>query len=175
MKYGNFVGEKFLEFTDNEINEIGSALRAQLESVMGKDYFCDMQVDNGGAFVTISFPFKSSFSGRNLMYETVSDASEIHFLLTKKSGYLEVKRPKYGIEGLVIDPMVPTWEKDYENAPEFSYGCTMAMKGKCRVYRSRTWVNIQSWNPYVYGSEISDLAYDRNDLDNVRKTLTAIK
>lgn len=173
MKYGNFVGKEFLPFTEKETDAVVSVLKPQLEAALGKEYFSSVETEIAkGNFLEVKFNFKEPFNGRNLYNETVRNADRVTFVVTKQRGYLEVRKPKYGIDGLVIDPLVPTGEMDYDNAPDFQYGCSMLLSGEARGYRCRQWEKIQHWGPYTYGTEASDLTYREHDLKNIKSTLT---
>ncbi len=166
MKYGNFVGKGWLNFTSAEKKDLVNHFSKQIEENFGKDLFKAPSIECSGKegeviYLVIRFQLKKPFNGRNVYKETIKDFSSINFFVTKSGGYLECK-----------DEDGNRYE-DYDNSPDFSYGCNLFVIGKSRAYRCRRWENIQRWSPYTYGTEITDLTYNNNDWRGLKNTLTS--
>ena len=174
MKYGNFVGKGWLPFKKREIGNIVSHLKGQLEQYFGEGFFkeptyCYKPATRRGGVITLCvyFPLEKSFNGRNIYGSTVSGLDKVWFFITKnKKGYLEIHDPD---DYWNFDK----YTRDYENCPDFSYGCSMSVTGNERGYRKKTWQSIQNWSPYVYGTEVSDITYDVSQLRKLQCTMTA--
>lgn len=174
MKYGNFVGKGWGHFSDTEIEHITLHLKTQLEEVFGKEFFGTPTVKYDGKELSesdhkiisiyIQFPLVTPFSGRNRYYDTIMNVTSVNFFITKDTkGYLEIKD---------WSKPVTEWERDYENCPDFSYLCHMSVTGKERPYRHKNWESIQNWSPCTYGTEVIDLTYEREDLENMKNKIT---
>lgn len=172
MKYGNFVGKGWLPFEPSEIKDIKSHLKSQLVKTFGEEFFSGFTHKvHGGMVIMLEVTAKLSqpFNGRNWFNSTIKNCTAVRFFITKdKKGYLEIHDEKdpYNIE---------KYTRDYENCPEFSYGCTMNVSGSERRYRHKLWEGIQNWSPYTYGTEVTDLTYTSNDLNGLKKAITPKK
>lgn len=173
MKYGNFVGKGWLPFENNEIQEIISHLKDQLVKQFGEGVFKEPTYQynpatrkDGIITLYVYFHLNNPFNGRNVYGATVADLDKVWFLITKdKKGYLEIHDPNdyYNYS---------KYTRDYDNCPDFSYGCSMYVSGHEKGYRKKRWVCIQNWSPYVYGTEVSDITYDVSQLRNLQYTMT---
>lgn len=159
MKYGNFVTTEYLTFTPSELKAIKNHLNNQLTNTFGEGFFKKPVVKKGiGKFHIIEFPLVEPFTGRNKYRSRVYNVRAVCFLASKDKGKLEID-----------------WEKgiyDYENAPEQDYSLSMFVEGREQPYKCSRIESIQTFKPYVYGSEITDLTYDREDLQNLKKAIT---
>lgn len=176
MKYGNFVSKGLKKFSSAEIEMITLHLKDQLEYVFGSSFFnepiikaeyndVEEEVSNKIIHLYIQFPLAVPFNGRNTYRSTIKNLTHVNFFVTKNAkGYLEIKDPS--------DPYnIDKYVKDYINAPEFSYGCTMSVTGSKRPYRCKHWESIQNWSQYIYGTEITDLTYEKYELYKLKNTM----
>ena len=178
MKYGNFVGNGWMKFSSGESEMIKLHLQDQLEEVFGKEFFNspvmkqeyeDIEGNVSNTHVIhlyIQFPLKVPFSGRNVLNDTIKNLTSVNFFVTKNAkGYLEIKDES--------DPYnIDKYKKDYANCPEFSYGCSMSVTGSERPYRHKNWESIQNFSPYVYGTEIKDITYEKIELYKLKNKMT---
>jgi hypothetical protein len=170
MKHGNFVGQGWLPFEASEIESIQKHLKKQLVNTFGEGFFSKFthKVTSDSCVIMLEIRgwLAEPFNGRNGFNSTVKNCTAVHFFVTKdKKGYLEIRDEKdpYNIE---------KYKRDYENCPEFSYGCSLGVTGSERPYRARHWESIQNWSPYTYGTEVSDLTYSGKDLAGLKKAIT---
>lgn len=175
MRYGNFVGQGWMKFSSEEIEMIKLHLKDQLEEAFGKGFFNppivkyeendEEESSHNVILLYIQFPLETPFSGRNCYRDTVKNATSVNFFVTKdKKGYLQMERD--------FSKPVSEWERDYENCPEFCYGCNMSVTGSERRYRCKHWESIQPCSPYTYGTEVTDLTYTREDLRKLKNKIT---
>ena len=159
MKYGNFVATEQLPFTPKELKAIKNHLSVQLNKVFGEGFFEKPIVKKAyGKGRVISFKLVTPFTGCNKYRSRVYDVKSVGFLAYKDKGKLEID-----------------WKKgiyDYENAPEQDYSLSMFVEGREQPFKCRRIESIQTFKPFVYGSEISDLTYDKDDLENLKKAIT---
>ena len=169
MRYGNFVGQGNIPFTEEEKQMLLEHFKEQMSSVFDMGMFKKPYVSNyknDDNYVIVEFDFKNPFVGRNLYKDRIR-CSGIYFFVNKSAkGWLEITDKK--------NPYKFPKERDYENCPEFQYGCRLCASGIQIGYRKRNKESIQNWQPYTYGTEISDLDY-KNEMYKVRDTLTEIK
>ena len=158
MKYGNFVGKKNLPFTDKEKSDIlyhFSILADKLIPDLKRVYIYvpgDPEVRRLLGDSLIIAVVRENHTGRNKFGSRIFGHDGFMFHIHKQSGYLEVRNGE-------TDP--DKFIRDYDNAPEFSYGCTMTYMGMEIPYRCRVSRSIKiSGSPYTYGTEISDLDYE---------------
>lgn len=173
MKYGNFVGQGWIEISMEEAVEIKNFLAEQLNGVFKKDTFKAVKIeinnDDVVKHVIISFPFKKIINGRNVFGATIKDVMSVWFFITKdKKGYLEIKDEENPFDFSKV-------KRNFKDCPDFSWSCTMHVSGSERPYKCRHWESIQRWSPFTYGTEITDLVYSINDLIMVEKSVTPIK
>lgn len=175
MKYGNFVGKGWMRFADDEARQIVETLRKNVESVFEDGFFKEPVIERVGddmeectyavISLRITLPLATPFSGRNRFGDTIRDASSVNFYVTKHKGaYLSVKKN--------FSAPCSEEEKDYENCPEFSYGCKMSVSGYERPYRHSKWDYIKVRDSYTYGTEASDLEYGKNALRYMKSKIT---
>lgn len=175
MRYGNFVGQGWMKFSSEEIEMITLHLKDQLEDAFGKGFFNppivkyeendEEESSHNVILLYIQFPLETPFSGRNCYRDTVKNATSVNFFVTKdKKGYLQMERD--------FSKPVSEWERDYENCPEFCYGCNMSVTGSERRYRCKHWESLQPCSPYTYGTEVTDLTYTREDLRKLKNKIT---
>ena len=175
MRYGNFVGQGWMKFSSEEIEMIKLHLKDQLEEAFGKGFFKSPIVEyeendeeessHNVILLYIQFPLETPFSGRNCYRDTVKNATSVNFFVTKdKKGYLQMEKD--------FSKPVSEWERDYENCPEFCYGCNMSVTGSERRYRCKHWESIQPCSSYTYGTEVTDLTYTNEDLRKLKNKIT---
>lgn len=175
MRYGNFVGQGWMKFSSEEIEMIKLHLKDQLEDAFGKGFFNppivkyeendEEESSHNVILLYIQFPLETPFSGRNCYRDTVKNVTSVNFFVTKdKKGYLEMEKD--------FSKPVSEWERDYENCPEFCYGCNMSVTGSERRYRCKHWESLQPCSPYTYGTEVTDLTYTREDLRKLKNKIT---
>ena len=177
MKHGNFVGQGWLPFDKKEAEQIKLHLKSQLMNKFGKDFFKRFSVkidnkdedehgDESVKHIIVRATLRTPFNGRNWFNSRITDCTDVWFFITKdKKGYLEIHDPN--------DPYnVRKYKRDYDNCPDFSYGCSMHASGTERKFRCRNTEGIQNWSPYVYGTEIKDLTYSDRDMEGLRKAIT---
>ncbi len=170
MKYGNFVGQGWLRFQDDEIKAITDHLSEQLKAKFGENFFEAPKSHQDGEdgeviLLVIDFKLKNPIvSGRNVFGARLSNVTKVSFSITKdKAGWLEITDPK--------NPYAFPKERDYKNCPPFSYGCSLSVDGQERAYKCRTFRSIQNWSPFTYGTEAADLTYENQDLYALKNTL----
>lgn len=170
MRYGNFVGKGWMKFSSDESEMIKKHLQEQLEEVFGKEFFNAPVMKQGYEntqviHLYIQFPLRVPFNGRNILNDTIKNLTSVNFFVTKNAkGYLEIKDESEPYN-------IYKYKKDYANCPEFSYGCTMSVTGSERHYRHKNWESIQNFNPYVYGTEIKDITYEKIELYKLKNKL----
>lgn len=154
MKYGKFVCEKELPFTQREIdyfvvyfknliNQYNDSLTLEVEETedsLSIKFVCDER------------RFRNAFKSRVTF-------KGICFQLYKEKGYLD--NWDYGLHQL-IDPRKP--RKNYQDAPFWQYSARMLVYGSEIRYRHRTKLN-NIWDgvmpSYLYGTEFNDLDYSK--------------
>lgn len=162
MKYGNFVGKGWMPFDEETTKSLYEHFKSQCEQVFGKDYFSGFRimVDNeeGEKYANVKhLCFYADVKNpspvfRNCEGSRIFDHKTIWFFCCKHAkGYLEVTDPK--------EPWKFPKDRDYDNCPEFSFGCDVNADGYEVVYKGRSKQRFQCSSPYNYGTEIKDLDF----------------
>lgn len=157
-KFGNFVGKKDLELTNEEKEMFMNFFKMKLfnynncnlEKVLTIQNVEEKCYTTFTDFKSYYFIFKpkESLNGRNIKKNRVIDFSGISFIIRKESGFLEVKN-----------------EEENTNAPEFQYTLSIRIQGKQIRYKHRNIESISLKNSFQFGTELnnfdfSDTFYD---------------
>lgn len=173
MKIGGAVGNGTLPFTEKERKAIKALFAKQLTKHFGKDFFksftiCYSEKGLCANQLVVVANFAQPFNGRNKFLEKCFNVDSICFHCHKhKVKWVEVKKP----ESYEIDHYIMPGEP---GCPDHDYSCSVKMTGWCKPYRARHTESIQNWSPYVYGTEIDDLAYNKETLDGLKLSVTEI-
>ncbi len=180
-KYGNFVGQGWMEMTLLDIYALSKELIAQCKEVFGKNYFSRFEIT--GDFT----PYRVSDDGKKhqkvmkvLIYgyvkhpipeyrgvcgNRVKNHTRVEFSITKDAkGWLEVPDPN--------NPDGYPKLRDYENCPEYQYSCMLRGDGRTIGCGCRNEEVIEPRHHFVYGTEAKDLDL-RDSLRHLR-SLTAV-
>ena len=160
-KFGNFVGKKDLELTNEEKEMFMNFFKMKLfnyhncnlEKVLTIQNVEEKCYTTFTHFKSYYFIFKpkESLNGRNIKKNRVIDFSGISFIIRKESGFLEVKN-----------------EEENTNAPEFQYTLSIRIQGKQIRYKHRNIESISLKNSFQFGTELNDFDFSDTFYDLYR-------
>lgn len=160
-KFGNFVGKKDLELTNEEKEMFMNFFKMKLfnynncnlEKVLTIQNVEEKCYTTFTDFKSYYFIFKpkESLNGRNIKKNRVIDFSGISFIIRKESGFLKVKN-----------------EEENTNAPEFQYTLSIRIQGKQIRYKHRNIESISLKNSFQFGTELNDFDFSDTFYDLYR-------
>lgn len=159
--FGNFVGKKDLELTNEEKEMFMNFFKMKLFNYHNCNFEKVLTIQNvkEECYTTFTdfksyyfiFKPKESLNGRNIKRDRVIDFSGISFIIRKESGFLEVKNKEENI-----------------NAPEFQYSLNILIQGKQIRYKCRNIESISLKNSFQFGTELSDFDFSNTFYDLYR-------
>lgn len=160
-KFGNFVGKKDLELTNEEKEMFMNFFKEKLfnynncnfEKILINQEVKEECYTTFTDFKSYYFIFKpkESLNGRNIRGNRVIDFSGISFIVRKESGFLEIKN-----------------EEENINAPEFQYTLSICIQGKQIRYKHRNIESISLKDSFQFGTELNDFDFSATFYDLYR-------
>lgn len=159
-KFGNFVGKKDLELTNEEKEMFMNFFKMKLFNYHNCNFEKVLTIQNVEEkcyttftdFKSYHFIFKpkESLNGRNIKKNRVIDFSGISFIVRKESGFLEIKN------------------EENINAPEFQYTLSICIQGKQIRYKHRNIESISLKDSFQFGTELNDFDFSATFYDLYR-------
>jgi len=149
-KFGNFVGKKDLELTNEEKEMFADFFKSKLLNYRNLKNVLTFQNVEENCFTSFTdfklyyfiFKPKESLKGRNIKGDRVIDFSGITFMIRKQNGFLRVEN-----------------EEENINAPEFQYTLDIRIHGKQIRYRHRNMESISLKKSFQFGTELNDFEF----------------